>query len=57
MLRRACKILSRATFLMLYNTIVLPLFDCFSSVWDSCGVGSKVFSAQVGADELKSTLS
>ena len=27
--------------LMLYNTIILPLFDYCSPVWDSCGAGSK----------------
>ena len=28
---------------MLYNTTVLPLFDYCSSIWDSCGVGSKAY--------------
>ena len=55
---------------MLYNTIVLTLFDYCSSAWDSRGVGSKAYldklnrraayiteGRSVGADELKSTLS
>ena len=29
------------TCLMLYNTMVLALFDNCLSVWDNCGVGSK----------------
>ena len=54
---------------MLYNTLVLPLFDYFSPVWDSCGVGSKAYldklnrraactieGQSIGAEELKSTL-
>ena len=70
MLRRAHKVLPKATCLMLYNTIVLPLFDYCSSVWDSCGSGSKVYldklnrcaaciieGRTIGADDLKSTLS
>ena len=28
---------------MLYNTIVLPLFNYCSSVWYSCGTGSKAY--------------
>ena len=31
------------TCLMLYNNMVLALFDNYSSVWDSCGVGSKSY--------------
>ena len=64
MLRRACEVLPKATCLI---TTVLPLSDYCSSVWDSCGVGSKVYlvmlnrliieGRSVGADELKSTLS
>ena len=70
MLCEARKVLPKATCLMLYNTIVLPLFDYCSSVWDSCGVRSKVYldklnrraafvseGRSIGADELKSTLS
>ena len=54
---------------MLSNTIVLPLFDYCSPVWDSCGVGSKAYldklnrraaciieGRSIGAEELKSTL-
>ena len=54
---------------MLSNTIVLPLFDYCSPVWDSCGVGSKAYvdklnrraacfikGRSVGVEELKSTL-
>ena len=54
---------------MLYNTLVLPLFDYCSPVWDSCGVGSKAYldklnrraaciieGRSIGAEELKSTL-
>ena len=54
---------------MLYNTIVLPLFDYCLPVWDSCGAGSKDYldklnrraaciieGRSVGAEELKSTL-
>ena len=53
---------------MLYNTLVLPLFDYCSPVWDSCGVGSKAYldklnrraaciieGRSIGAEELKST--
>ena len=39
-LRRAHKVLPKPTCLMLYNTIVLPLFDYCSPVWDSCEAGS-----------------
>ena len=42
-LRRAHKVLPKFTCLMLYNTILLPLFDYCSSVWDNCGVGSKSY--------------
>ena len=54
---------------MLYNTLVLPLFDYCSPVWDSCEVGSKAYldklnrraaciieGRSIGAEELKSTL-
>ena len=54
---------------MLSNTIVLPLFDYCSPVWDSCGVGSKAYVDKlnrraaciikgwsIGVEELKSTL-
>ena len=53
---------------MLSNTIVLPLFDYCSPVWDSCGVGSKAYvdklnrraaciikGLSIGVEELKST--
>ena len=42
-LRRARKVLPKPTCQMLYNTLVLPLFDYCSPVWDSCGVGSKAY--------------
>ena len=54
---------------MLYNTLVLPLFDYCSPVWDSCGVGSKAYldklnrraaciieGRSIEAEELKPTL-
>ena len=28
---------------ILYNTMVLLLFDCCAVVWDSCGQGSKSY--------------
>ena len=68
-LRRAHKVLPKFTCLMLYNTIVLPLFDCCSPTGNSCRVGSKSYldklnrraafvieSRSIRADELKSTL-
>ena len=68
-LRRARKVLPKPTCQMLYNTIVLPLFDYCSPVWDSCGFGSNAYPDElnrraaciiegrsIGADELKSTL-
>ena len=70
MLRLTRKVLPKATYLMLYNTIILPLFDYCSSVWDSCVSGGKVYldklsrraaciieGRTIGADDLKSTLS
>ena len=70
MLRQGHKVLPKATCVMLYNTIVLLLFDYCSSVWDSCGSGSKVYldklnrcaaciieGRTISADDLKSTLS
>ena len=70
MLRRARKVLPKATCLILCSTIVLPLFDYCSSVWDSCGSGSNVYLDKLNrraaciiegrpivADDLKSTLS
>ena len=42
-LRRARKVFPKPTCQMLYNTLVLPLFDYCSPVWDSCGVGSKAY--------------
>ena len=41
MLRRARKVLPKATCVTLYNTMVLPLFDYCAAVWDGCGVGYK----------------
>ena len=68
-LHRSRKALPKPTFQMLYNTLVLPLFDYCSPVWDSCGVGSKAYldklnrraaciieGRSVGVEELKSTL-
>ena len=68
-LRRARKVLPKSTLQMLYNTLVLPLFDYCSPVWDSCGIGSKAYldklnrraaciieGRSIGAVELKSTL-
>ena len=68
-LHQARKVLPKPTCPMLYNTIVLPLFDYCSPVWDSCGAGSKDYldklnrraaciidGRSVGAEELKSTL-
>ena len=68
-LRRARKVLPKPTCQRLYNTLVLPLFDYCSPVWDSCGVGSKAYldklnrraaciieGRSIGAEELKSTL-
>ena len=62
-------VLPKPTCQMLYNTLVLPLFDYCSPVWDSCGVGSKAYldklnrraaciieGRSIGAEELKSTL-
>ena len=42
-LRRGRKVLSKPTLQMLYNTLVLPLFDYCSPVWDSCGIGNKAY--------------
>jgi len=68
-LRRAHKVLLKPTLQMLYNTLVLPLFDHCSPVWDSCGIGSKAYleklnrraaciieGRSIGVMELKSTL-
>ena len=65
-LRRAREVLPKPTCQMLYNTLVLPLFDFCSPVWDSCGVGSKGYlyklnrsaaciieGRSIGAEELK----
>ena len=41
--RLARKVLPKPTLQMLYNTLVLPLFDYCSPVWDSCGIGSKPY--------------
>jgi len=62
-------LLPKPTCQMLYNTLVLPLFDYCSPVWDSCGVGSKAYldklnrraaciieGRSIWAEELKSTL-
>ena len=40
---RARKALPKPTCQILYNTLVLPLFDYCSPVWDSCGAGSKAY--------------
>ena len=63
---RARKVLPKPTCQMLYNTLVLPLFDYCSPVWDSCGAGSKAYLGKlnrraacinegrsIGAEELK----
>ena len=42
-LRRARKVLPKPTLQMLYNTLVLPLFDYCSPAWDSSGIGSKAY--------------
>ena len=68
-LRRAHKVLPKPTCQMLYNTLVLSLFDYCSPVRDSCGAGSKAYldklnrraaciieGRSIGAEELKSTL-
>ena len=68
-LRRARKVLPKPTCQMLYNTLVLLLFDYCSPVWGSCGVRSKAYldklnrhaaciieGRSIGAEELKSTL-
>ena len=41
MLGRARKILPQSSCIILYNTMILPLFDYCSVVWDSCGAISK----------------
>ena len=41
MLRRARKILPQSSCIILYNAMILPLFDYCSVVWDSCGAISK----------------
>ena len=68
-LRRARKVLPKPTCQMLCSTLVLPLFDYCSPVWDSCGVGSKAYPDKLNrraaciiegrssrTEELKSTL-
>ena len=68
-LLRSRKVLPKPTCQMLYNTLVMPLFDYCSPVWDSCEVGSKAYldklnrraaciieGRSIGAEELKSTL-
>ena len=68
-LRRRRKILPKPTCQMFCNTLVLPLLDYCSPVWDSCGVGRKAYldkvnrratciieGRSIGAEELKSTL-
>ena len=42
-LRRARKALPKSACVTLYNTMVLPLFDYCTVVWDSCGQGSKSY--------------
>ena len=41
MLCRAQKILPQSSCIILYNTVILPLFDYCSVVWDSCRAISK----------------
>ena len=41
MLRTARKILPQSSCIILYNTMILPLFDYCSVVWDGCGAISK----------------
>ena len=68
-LRRVRKVLPKSTCQILYNTIILPLFDYCSPVWDSCGAGSKAYLDKlnrraayiiedgfIGADELRATI-
>ena len=64
-LHRGRKVLPKPTLQMLYNTLVLPLFDYCSPIWDSCGIGSKAYldklnciieGRSIGAVEIKSTL-
>ena len=68
-LLRSRKVLPKPTCQTLYNTLVLPLFDYCSPVWDSCGVGSKAYldklnrrvaciieGRSIGAEDLKSTI-
>ena len=43
LLRRARKVLPKSACVTLYNTMVLPLFDYYTVVWDSCGQGSKSY--------------
>ena len=40
---QARKVLCKPTCQMLYNTLVLPLFNYCSPVWDSFGVGSMYY--------------
>ena len=66
-LRRARKVLPKATCLLLYNTLALPLFDYCSPVWDSCGAGFKAYLDKLNrraasiiegrTEELRSVLS
>ena len=39
--------LPKSTCLTLYNTLILPLFDYCSFVWDSCGLGDKTHSEKL----------
>ena len=68
-LRRARKVLPKPTCQMLYNTMVLPLFDYCLPVWDICGVGRIAYLGKlnrraaciiegryIGTEEIKSTL-
>ena len=41
MLRRARKILPQSSCIVLYNAMILPLFDHCLVVWNSCGAISK----------------
>ena len=37
MLRKARRVIPRKACITLYDTMILPLFDYCSAVWDSCG--------------------
>ena len=37
MLRKACRVIPREACITLYDTMILPIFDYCSTVWDGCG--------------------